>query len=234
MRSCLIQLLLEAALLFALLWFGLPLGTSFLATSALNASGFTGTHTSVEVSSNPPPLLLTGKADTIRIRSDSVYVGDLKASSIDVTLHDVELLSRKIGSVDGTLEGVRIAVPSGDPVTVDKVEISGVASAADAKLTVSTEAVASLAVTMLAANSIKATLSLQEPNAVTIVASGKRVSGTLAVSNGTLLMVPTSKSILPIALIVPGTGNPFKLSSVAVKGQQVTLGGTIDVQTLLR
>jgi hypothetical protein len=76
-------------------------------------------------------------------------------------------------------------------------------------------------------------LSLQEPNAVTIVASGKKVSGTLAVSNGTLLMVPTSKSILPIALIVPGTGNPFKLSSVAVKGQQVTLGGTIDVQTLL-
>jgi hypothetical protein len=188
----------------------------------------------VEVSSNPPPLLLTGKADTIRIRSDSVYVGDLKASSIDVTLHDVELLTRKIGSVDGTLEGVRIAVPSGDPVTADKVEISGVASAADAKLTVSTEAVASLAVTMLAANSIKATLSLQEPNAVTIVASGKKVSGTLAVSNGTLLMVPTSKSILPIALIVPGTGNPFKLSSVAVKGQQVTLGGTIDVQTLLR
>src|ERR1035437_4019771 len=116
MRSCLIQLLLELALLFAILWFGLPLGAGFLATSALNASGFTGTNTSVEVSANPPPALLTGKADTIRIRSDSVYVGDLRAASMDVTLHDVGLLSRKIGSVDGTLDGVRIAVPSGDPL----------------------------------------------------------------------------------------------------------------------
>jgi LmeA-like phospholipid-binding len=233
MRSCLIQLLVEIALLFALLWFGLPFGASFLATGALNASGFAGTHTSVEVSANPPPSLLTGKADAIRIRSDSVYIGDLRASSIDVTLHDVELLSRKIGSVDGTLDGVRVAVPSGNPVTVDQVTIHGAADAADATLTVSAQAMADLAVTMLAASSIKATVSLQAPNAVTIVASGTRQSGTLAVSNGTLLMVPTGKSLPPIALIVPGTGNPFKLTSVAVTGQQVTLGGTIDVQSLL-
>ena len=233
MRSCLIQLLLEIALLFALLWFGLPFGASFLATGALNASGFAGTHTSVEVSANPPPSLLTGKADAIRIRSDSVYIGDLRASSIDVTLHDVELLSRKIGSVDGTLDGVRVAVPSGNPVTVDQVAIHGIATAADATLTLSAQQIANLAVTMLEANSVKATVSLQEPNAVTIVVSGKKQSGTMSVSNGALLMVPTSKSILPIALILPGTGNPFKLTSVAVKGQQVTLGGTIDVQSLL-
>ncbi len=233
MRSCLIQLLLEIALLFALLWFGLPFGASFLATGALNASGFAGTNTSVEVSANPPPSLLTGKADAIRIRSDSVYIGDLRASSIDVTLHDVELLSRKIGSVDGTLDGVRVAVPSGNPVTVDQVAIHGIATAADATLTLSAQQIANLAVTMLEANSVKATVSLQEPNAVTIVVSGKKQSGTMSVSNGALLMVPTSKSILPIALILPGTGNPFKLTSVAVTGQQVTLGGTIDVQSLL-
>jgi len=233
MRSCLIQLLLELALLFAILWFGLPLGAGFLATSALNASGFTGTNTSVEVSANPPPALLTGKADTIRIRSDSVYVGDLRAASMDVTLHDVGLLSRKIGSVDGTLDGVRIAVPNGDSLTVDTVDIHGTATAADAALTVSSQAIANVAATMLLASGIKATVSLQEPNGVTIVVLGKKQLGTLAVSNGTLLMVPTAKAIPPIALIVPGTGNPFKLTSVAVKGQQVTLGGTIDIQSLL-
>ncbi|HEY5488045.1 MAG TPA: hypothetical protein VIK06_10375 [Candidatus Limnocylindrales bacterium] len=233
MRSCLIQLLVEVAILFALLWFGLPLGAGFLATSALNASGFTGTNTSVEVSSNPPPLLLTGKADAIRIRSDSVYVGDLRASSIDVTLHNVDLLSRKIETVDGTFSGVRLAVPTGQPLTVDQVDVHGTASLADATLAVPSQSVASLAVTMLAASSIKATVSLQEPNSVTIVVAGKKQSGTLAVSNGTLLLVPTATSIPPVALIVPGTGNPFKLTSVAVHGQQVTLGGTIDVQSLL-
>jgi hypothetical protein len=233
MRSCLIQLLVEVAILFALLWFGLPLGAGFLATSALNASGFTGTNTSVQVTTNPPPLLLTGKADSIRIRSDSVYVGDLRASSIDVTLHDVDLLSRKIETVDGTFSGVRLATSTGQPLTVDQVDVHGTAAAAEATLSISSQSVASLAVTMLASSSIKATVSLQEPNSVTIVVAGKKQSGTLAVSNGTLLLVPVATSIPPIALIVPGTGNPFKLTSVAVHGQQVTLGGTIDIQSLL-
>ncbi len=233
MRSCLIQLTVELIVLFALLWFGLPIGAGFLATSALNASGFTGTNTSVDVSSNPPPLLLTGKADTIRIRSNSVFVGDLHASSMDVSLHDVELLSRKIGTVDGTLDGVRIAVPDGQPLTVDQVGIHGSAVAAAATLTVSAQTVADLAVTTLAGDSIKASVSLQEPNVVTILVAGKKVTGSLAVSNGTLLLVSTTKVIPPIALIVPGSGNPFKLTSVAITGKNVTLGGTIDVQALL-
>ena len=226
MRSCLFQLLLEGAVLFALLWFGLPFGASFLATSALNASGFTGTNTSVEVSANPPPSLLTGKADSIRIRSDSVYMGDLRASSIDVTLHNVDLLSRKIATVDGTLDGVRLAAPNGDHVTVDQVTLRGAATLASQEIVL-------LAESMLEADGIEATVSLQAPNGVKIVASGKTQTGTLAVSNGSLLMVPTSKTIPPLVLVVPGTGNPFKFTSVAVKGPQVMLDGTIDVQSLL-
>jgi hypothetical protein len=219
--------------LFALLWFGLPFGASFLATSALNASGFTGTNTSVEVSANPPPSLLTGKADSIRIRSDSVYMGDLRASSIDVTLHNVDLLSRKIATVDGTLDGVRLAAPNGDHVTVDQVTLRGAATATDAMLTLASQEIVLLAESMLEADGIEATVSLQAPNGVKIVASGKTQTGTLAVSNGSLLMVPTSKTIPPLVLVVPGTGNPFKFTSVAVKGPQVMLDGTIDVQSLL-
>ena len=48
MRSCLIQLLIAVAVIFALLWFGLPFGASWLATNALNAAGFTGTDTKVD------------------------------------------------------------------------------------------------------------------------------------------------------------------------------------------
>ena len=76
-------------------------------------------------------------------------------------------------------------------------------------------------------------MTLQEPDAVTILVAGKKQTGSLAVSNGTLLLVSATRGIPTIALIVPGSGNPFKLTSVAVKGQQVTLGGTIDVQALL-
>ena len=62
MRSCLIQLLLMVAVIFALLWFGLPFGASWLATNALRAVGFTGTDTRVEVSANLPPRILLGHA----------------------------------------------------------------------------------------------------------------------------------------------------------------------------
>jgi hypothetical protein len=233
MRSCLIRLLMMVVVVFAVLWFGLPFGASFLATSALNASGFTGTHTSVQVNSDPPPMLLTGKADTIRIKSDSVFIGDLHASNIDVILRNVELLSRKIGSVDGTMKGVRVTAPNGDQVILDEVEVHGAAAAANATLTVTSEALAGLAVTMLGAQGTTATVSFKDPNLATITVAGKRQSGTLVVKNGSLLLVPASKSIPTLTLMSPGSGNPFKLTSAAVKGQQITLSGTIDVQSLL-
>ena len=90
MRSCLIQLLVLIAMVFALLWFGLPLGADWLATNSLNASGFTGTGTKVDVSAYPPPVLLTGHADSIHLTSSQVGIGDLYAASIDLTLGKVE------------------------------------------------------------------------------------------------------------------------------------------------
>jgi hypothetical protein len=81
MRSCLIQLLVMVAAVFALLWFGLPFGAGWLATNALNAAGFTGTDTRVVVSSDLPPSILLGHADTIRLTSSQVSVGDLHAAT---------------------------------------------------------------------------------------------------------------------------------------------------------
>ena len=99
MRSCLIQLLLTVAVIFALLWFGLPFGASWLATNALGAVGFSGTDTTVEVKANLPPRILTGYADSIHLTSTQVGVGDLHAANIDLTLGRVELFARKIGTV---------------------------------------------------------------------------------------------------------------------------------------
>ena len=99
MRSCLLQLLIGAALIFALLWFGLPFGASWLATSALTASGFSGTNTQVEVKADLPPRILAGHADSIHVTSDQVSVGDLHSGTIDLTLTTVELFDRKIGTV---------------------------------------------------------------------------------------------------------------------------------------
>ena len=233
MRSCLIQILIALAVVFLLLWFALPLAVGALATGALNATGFTGTDTRVEVSANPPPMLLTGRG-TVHITSTHVSLSDLHAAGVDVTLGDVDLMSRKIGTVGGTLTGVQVAAPNGDAVSIDKVTLAGPADDTIATCSMSIAQAEALAEAQLAAQGVKATVDLAAPNAVTLKVSGTSYKGRLvASSDGALLLVPESKAMPQVLLISPGSGNPFHVYSVAIGQTDITLTGTIDIDELL-
>jgi hypothetical protein len=232
MRSCLIRLVIAALVIFALLWFGLPFGASWLATNALNAAGFTGTDTNVEVSADLPPRILLGHADRIRLTSSQVSVGDLHAAAIDVTLSDVELLNRTFGGVHGTLTGVRVPAPNGDAVAIDSATVDGSGTAATATLLVSTAEAEGLASSQLKASTgFDGTVKLAAPNKVTVTINGKSQPGHLVVKDGSLDVVLDSG--VSATLIEAGTGNPFHFTSVAVGVSGVTLVGTMDLQTLL-
>ena len=234
MRSCLIQLVLLFVVGFCLLWFALPFGVSELAAGALNASGFSGTDTKVDVSASPPPMLLTGHADRIHITSTQVSISDLHAASVDVTLRDVDMLGRKIGTVSGTLNGVRLAAPNGDPVTIDEVTLDGLATATTATSRMSVATAQTLAESQLKNQTgIAAKVVLKGPNLVTITVNGKSQAGRLLTSNGSLLLVPNGNTLPSVILIAPGGGNPFRVTSVTIGLADVTLVGTIDVQKLL-
>lgn len=234
MRSCLIQLLIAVAVIFALLWFGLPFGASWLATNALKAAGFTGTDTKVEVSADIPPRILLGHADRIRITSSQVSVGDLHAATIDVMLRDVNLLDRKVGSAHGTLTGVRVLAPNGDPLTIDIANIDGDGSGATATMTISTAHAESLAVAQFKAQKLDVTsVKYAAPDLVTITIGGVSKTGHLAVKSGAIQVVIPGLSPSSVTLINAGTGNPFVLTSAIVGATNITLGGTIDLQTLL-
>jgi len=234
MRSCLIQIVIMLAVVFCLLWFGLPLGVSALATAALNATGFSGTDTKVEVTADPPFMLLTGHADTIRIRSSDARMGDLHAASVDVTLGSVDLLSRNIGTVTGTLDGVRVAAPNGDPVPIDQVTLQGSSTATSATATLSVAEAEALAESQLKAQTgIVATVALKGPNLVTVTGGGKSQPGHLVTSNGSLLLVPNGNTLPTVTLIAPGTANPLRVTSVSISSASVTLVGTINIQNLL-
>ena len=233
MRSCLIQVLIMVAVVFCLLWFVLPIGVSALATGALNASGFSGTDTKVEVAANPPFMLLTGRADTVRIRSTQARMGDLHAGGVDVTLGGVELLKRSISTVNGTLTGVRVAAPNGDPVTIDKVTLAGSATATTATATMTVAAAQALAESQLKAAGLVAKVALKSPNLVTVTGGGKSQTGHLTTSNGSLLLVPDGNTLPTVTLIAPGTGNPFRVTSATIGPQGLTLVGTINIQNLL-
>lgn len=232
MRSCLIQILIALAVVILLLWFALPLAVGALATGALNAAGFTGSDTRVEVTANPPPMLLTGRG-TVHITSSQVSLSDLHAAGVDVTLGDVDLLSRKIGTVNGTLTGVQVAAPNGDAVSIDKVTLAGPADDTIATCSMSIAAAEALAESQLAAQGVEATVDLAAPNAVTLGVGGKSYKGRLVASEGSLLLVPESSAMPTVLLIRPGSGNPFHVYSVAIEETDVTLTGTIDVDDLL-
>ena len=234
MRSCLIQLLITVTVIFALLWFGLPFGASWLATNALNAAGFTGTNTKVEVSAQIPPRILLGHADTIRLTSSEVGAGDLHAATMDLTMSDVELLNRNFGSVSGTLTGVRVPAPNGNPVTIDTVALDGSGTAAGATLTLSSAEARDLVVSQLQTQTnIQGTVTFKSPNIATVTINGKAELGHLVVDGGALQLIPVNGSLPTVILIDSGSGNPFQLKSVAVTATTVTLGGTIDLQSLL-
>jgi hypothetical protein len=244
LRSCLIQLLLTVAVIFALLWFGLPFGASWLATNALNAAGFTGTDTKVEVSANLPPRILLGHADKVRLTSSQVSVGGLNAATLDVTLGDVSLFDRTVGTVTGTLTGVRVPAPDGDPIAISTAALTGAGTAVKSTLTISTAEAQRLAQAQLKAQTgLVGTVKFASPNGVTIAVNGTTEQAHLVVkpsdpgggaaSGGTLEVVPVDTSLPTVTLIGAGNGDPFQLSSVAVGASGVTLVGTIDIQTLL-
>jgi hypothetical protein len=234
MRSCLIQLLITAAVIFALLWFGLPFGASWLATNALRAVGFTGTDTKVEVSANLPPRILLGHADKITLTSSQVFVGDLHAATIDLTLGDVDLFGRTAGTVTGTLTGVSVPAANGDAATIDKAVLAGSGTAATATLSISNAEVETLATSQLKAQTgIAGKVKLKAPDVVTVTINGQAAPGHLVVKDGALELVPVSDSLPTVTIIAAGGGNPFRFQSVAVGATSVTLVGTIDLQTLL-
>jgi hypothetical protein len=233
MRSCLIQIVLVAFVIVLLLWFGLPIAVSALATRALASSGFSGTDTKVEVSANPPPLLITGHADSVHIASKQVGVSDLHASSVDVTLKGVDLLSRKIDSVEGTLTGVGVAAPNGDTVQISTVTLSGPADNAVATCALSIAATEALAESQLKSQGVNAQVQLKAPNLVTLNVGGKAFGGHLAAREGQLFLVSDSPAMPSVLLIAPGNGNPFRVTGVNIDSSSVNVTGTLDVQDLL-
>jgi hypothetical protein len=234
MRSCLIRILVTVAIVFALLWFGLPFGASWLATNALGAAGFTGTSTHVEISATLPPRILQGHADKIRLTSTQVSVGDLHAATMDVSLNDVQLFDRTFGSADGTLTGVRVFTPTGDGMTIDTVVVYGEGTATSATLTVSSAEAERLVATQLKAHtSLTGTVKVASPDKVTITINGQSKQGRLVARDGSLLMVPNSTDIPTVVLLQAGSGNPFRLTTVSVGASAVTLDGTINLQSLL-
>ncbi len=113
-RGCLLTLIALVAVVAALLWLALPPLAGTLVQGALVAGGLEAASTVVTVTADPPPRLLTLKADEVDVHATNASIHGLSAADLEVTLHDVDLLDRTFSRLDGTLRGVRLSDADGD------------------------------------------------------------------------------------------------------------------------
>ena len=232
MRGCLISIALLVTVGLVAGSTLLPKIVSFVAVGALGLAGFSGTNTTVQVVANPPTELLTLTADALKIHSTNASFQGIQAGDVRLTLHDVHLLDRRFGTLDGTLQDVRFDNPSGSPVDVASVRLSGTATDTRATLTLSSRDVGQLAGTAFQTTfgGSPSQLTLAAPDRVRMVIGGAALTARLRVqADGTLVLVPPAglgTSVLP--LIVPGRSTPFRILSFQIVSDSLVLVATFD------
>lgn len=235
MRGCLTGALVFFAVVVGGAWLLTPMAVDALIAGALSASGFHGTGTTVDAIANPPPMLLTGHADRVRIRSTDVTLRELQASTLDLTLSDVSLLSRSFAQVTGSLLGVRIAGGGATSLEATRATVEGPASAALVMLSLDRPQVEALVSSGVAAaiGPVPASIALAPPDTIRFTIEGRSASGSLGVENGSLTLRPLGLGLDPITLIASPDTAAWRIASVAVTGSGLDVGLVVDLQRLI-
>ena len=125
MRGCLFVLVLAAALVAAIAWFGRPRSSPAVISGALQAAGYQSASTTITATADPPPRLLLGHADRVAIDASDVAWKALRARHLALTLDGVDLFARTADTVHGTIEGAEIADGRGGTAAASSIELAG-------------------------------------------------------------------------------------------------------------
>lgn len=233
MRGCLFTLALLVVLAAAAVWFALPPLVGTLAQGALVAAGLSADELTVSVSSDPPPKLLTLRADEVRIVASHARYRGLEAAGVDVTLRDVRLADRTFGRIVGSLDLVDLTSAAGGPdLLVPHVGLDGTSKKIRASMTIpaaTAEALASTAITRTTGIT-PGRIAFGAPDRIRIDAGGLQVEARLAVSaTGTLTLEPPKGGpIGAVAVFTPAADAPFTLESVRVVDGDLMVIATLD------
>jgi hypothetical protein len=234
-RGCLGVLLLAAFLVVAGAWFGGPRIAGVLVEGALDVAGLESRNRTVHVDSDPPIEVIGGRVDRVVIGADDVVLQDLDAQRLDVTLLDVDLITRTFGRIDGRLETVVLTAGDGSATEAESVDLVGPADDVRATVRISGSVVdrlaraASLREEGLSVDSV----TLEAPDTIVFQIGPARVTGLLAVDvSGTLSATLQAPGNRVVTLLSPD--NTFALAGVSVEGADLVLVARIDLSSLLR
>jgi hypothetical protein len=233
MRGCLSVLVLGAALVLVVAWFGGPTLAGLLIERSLATAGYTAAETSVTVSSDPPLEILAGHADRVTIRGTRATLRDLTAAELIVTITNVDLVGGRFSRVDGLLSDVLIQSADGSSVRARSLAVRGPANAAATTVRIDEAIVAALLADAIRRETglVVSGVSLSEPNRIRFTA-GVTISGRFDVaSDGSVVIGGTSGGP---RFTVFDPREDLRLTSVAVAGSDLVLTGTTDLTNLIR
>ena len=231
MRGCLSVLIIAAAFLTGIVWFGGPPLAATVVEATLTSSGFAADDLEVTVRSDPPLTLAVGRADRVTVEGSNVRWNDLRAESMSMSLAGVDLLRRTAVSADGFLENVEFNAGEGQP-TVGSVTFAGPAAAADATVIVDIATVQRLAFAAFEREfgSKPEDVTLHGPNVVRVQTAVGSLDGTLEVASGALVI---RSGLGTIVIVESSPTMPITLTGVSIRGGGLELTGTIDLLSLL-
>ena len=233
MRGCLSVLVLAAAFIFGLVWFGGPPIAATVVKASLANAGFKADTLDVTVGADPPLLLAIGRADQVQIEAAGVQWNGLHAGSVSLRLGGVDLLGRTATTADGRFGQVELPTAQGGPA-LGTVTISGAASRARTTILIDGATVNRLALDAFEqkVGARPDGADLVAPNQIRVRIGGNSLTGTLQVQADGALIVTTS--IGTIRLVEPDPAIPFTLTGVSAGPAALELTGTTDVASLLR
>jgi hypothetical protein len=232
-RGCLSVLILAAAFLVGIVWFGgVPLAETVVEAS-LTSSAFEADELDVTVHADPPLVLALGRADRVEIEARGVRWEDLRAGSMTLRLDGVDLLGRTANTADGQFRDVELAVAGGEPALVG-IAIHGPADGARTTIEIDGPTVNRMALAAFEKTfgTRPDSAELVAPNEIRVGIGDRQLNGTLRVDVDGALVV--SSGLGTIRLVEPDPSLPLRLTSVSIVDSGLAMTGTLDVSALLR
>lgn len=232
MRGCLFVLVAAALVVGLGAWFGsAPLASAVIDLTLRNA-GFSAATLTTTARADPPPRLLLGHADTVRIQATGVAFRTFHADGLDLTLTDVDLIGRTAATIRGSISRAQVTTADRNPAAAD-VTVDGDASGAASTIHVDRDTVDRV---------VRATLGPQvgsgitrtelvAPDLLRVVTPAATIEGRLVIDGSGALAFSNALGTTPILEL--DRSFPLRLTGVHVEDGDLVIDGTLDAEALL-
>lgn len=232
MRGCLFVVIAAALVGSVAAWFGSPVLASAVVDAGLRSAGFASTTLTTTVTADPPPRLLLGHADSVRVQGDDVSFRTFHAAHLELTMADVDLVGRSFATIRGTITGAQVNTADNVPTTAD-VSIEGPASNAAAVIEMDgatvDRVIRSTLATQLSSPVVRT--ELVAPDLVRIVTPAATLEGRIVVDASGAIALENGLGRAPVLRLDPSF--PLRLRSATVVDGNLRIDATLDAERLL-